>query len=535
MRSSFVLVSTISLLLLAALGYFFTPAWLWLLFLVVPLILLGADDMLQTRQAIRRNFPVFGRGRYWMEWLRPKMYQYFIESDTDGKPISRIQRSVVYQRAKKVVDTTPFGTQLDVYAEGYEWMNHSIAALDGHHLNADQRVMIGGSECKQPYSASILNVSAMSFGSLSTNAVLALNGGAKIGNFAHNTGEGGISPHHLSMGGDLVYQVGTGYFGCRSKDGKFSPAAFADRTASPNVKMIELKLSQGAKPGHGGILPALKNTPEIAAIRGVEPYTEVLSPPYHTAFTTPIQLMEFIGQLRQLSGGKPVGFKLCIGHKREFIAIAKAMVATGIKPDFITIDGGEGGTGAAPMEFSNSVGMPFREALAFAYDVLAGFDLKKDIKLNGSGKIINSFDLFRTLALGADFCNSARAMMLALGCIQALECNKNNCPTGVATQDPQLVAGLVVSDKKVRVANYHAETVRNFVELMAAAGLEDTSLINRYHVYRRINSTEYKTYEELFPHLLPGCLLQESTVPEYLLKDWQRANAMSFQVIHQVW
>jgi glutamate synthase domain-containing protein 2 len=535
MRNSFILTSIISLLLTAALSYFFSPQWLWLLLLVIPYIVLGIQDLVQTKHAIRRIFPVFGRGRYLMEWLRPKMYQYFIESDTDGKPISRIQRSVVYQRAKKVVDTTPFGTQLDVYAEGYEWMNHSIAALDSHQLDHDLRVMIGGSECKQPYSASILNVSAMSFGSLSTNAVLALNGGAKIGNFAHNTGEGGISPHHLTMGGDLVYQVGTGYFGCRTKDGKFSPEAFADRVAIPNVKMIEIKLSQGAKPGHGGILPALKNTPEIAEIRGVEPFTEVLSPPYHTAFTTPIELTHLIAQMRELSGGKPIGFKLCIGHKREFIAIAKAMVETGIKPDFITIDGGEGGTGAAPMEFSNSVGMPFREALAFAYDVLAGFDLKKDIKLNASGKIINSFDLFRTIALGADFCNSARAMMLALGCIQALECNKNICPTGVATQNPQLMAGLVVSDKKVRVANYHQETVRNFVELMAAAGLEQTSLINRYHVYRRTNSNEYKTYEELFPHLLPGSLLQESSVPEYMLRDWQRANAHSFQVIHQVW
>jgi glutamate synthase domain-containing protein 2 len=529
MRNDFLIFAVLSLAIAGALTWFVSLWWGILLLILLVLIIVGISDMFQTKHAIKRNFPILGRGRYVMEFLRPKLYQYFIESDTDGRPISRIQRSVVYQRAKKVTDTTPFGTQLDVYAEGYEWMNHSIAALNGHDLPQHPRVQVGGPDCKVPYASSILNVSAMSFGSLSQNAILALNGGAKIGNFAHNTGEGGISPYHNEPNGDLVYQFGTGYFGCRKPEGGFSPEEFAKRAAAPNVKMIECKLSQGAKPGHGGILPAAKNTPEIAAIRGVSPGTDVLSPPYHSAFNTPRELMQFIGLMREHAHGKPVGFKLCLGHKSEFIALAKAMVETGITPDFITIDGGEGGTGAAPMEFSNNVGMPFREGLAFAYDVLVGFGLKERIKIFTSGKIINSFDLFRAFALGADGCNSARAMMLALGCIQALECNKNICPTGVATQDPELVKGLVVSDKKVRVANFQNLTVKNFVELMAAAGLSSPDQINRSHVIRRISMNECKTYEEIYPYLPKNCLLQEANVPTFLLRDWQRATVDSFQ------
>lgn len=416
MRNDFIVFSVISLLLIAGIAFFFWPPFWWTLLFFGPIILLGFYDMAQARHAIMRNFPIFGRGRYVMEELRPKLYQYFIESDIDGRPFSRIFRSVVYQRAKKQLDTSPFGTQLNVYEEGYEWMNHSIAALDAHDLGHDPRVMVGGPNCQQPYHASIFNVSAMSYGSLSKNAILALNGGAKIGNFAHNTGEGGISPYHIEPGGDLIYQVGTGYFGCRTKDGNFSPELFAERTAMPNVKMIELKLSQGAKPGHGGILPAKKNTPEISKIRNVEPFTAVLSPPYHKAFSTPIGLLELIKQMQELSGGKPVGFKLCIGSRSEFLGICKAMVQTGIYPDFISVDGGEGGTGAAPMEFSNSVGTPFKEGLAFAYDALVGFDLKKDIRILASGKILTGFHIFRALALGADACYSARAMMMALGC-----------------------------------------------------------------------------------------------------------------------
>ncbi|MCL4128200.1 UNVERIFIED_CONTAM: hypothetical protein GTU68_007711 [Idotea baltica] len=428
-----------------------------------------------------------GHGRSLAHWMRPKVYQYFIESDTDGRPFSKLERDLVYHRADRTTDTTPFGTQHNVYAEGYEWMNHSIAAKDPHGLDHDPRVIIGGPDCKQPYSASLYNVSAMSYGSLSKNAVMALNGGAAIGGFAHNTGEGGISPYHDKYNGDLIYQVGTGYFGCRADDGNFSPELFKERTANDNVKMIELKLSQGAKPGHGGILPAKKVTEEISKIRNVPLGQDVLSPPYHRAFNTPKGLLNLIRQMRELSGGKPIGFKLCIGHRAEFLSICKAMIATGIKPDFISIDGGEGGTGAAPLEFSDSVGMPFKEGLAFAYNALEGFGLKEDIKLFTAGKIVSGFHIFRALALGADACYSARAMMMAIGCIQALECNKNTCPTGVATQKAHLVKGLDVDDKKVKVAQYHKETIKNFVELMGASGLDDPDAINRSHLYRRMS------------------------------------------------
>ena len=528
MRNDFIIFSVISVLVVFLVAQFIWPPFWWTMIILGPLLLIGLYDMLQQRHAIMRNFPLLGRGRYLMEDLRPKMYQYFIESDTDGRPINRIFRSVVYQRAKKELDTTPFGTQMDVYSEGYEWMNHSIAALDAHELEPHPRVKVGAEACQQPYKASIFNVSAMSFGSLSKNAVLALNGGAKIGGFAHNTGEGGISPYHNEFGGDLIYQIGTGYFGSRSRDGDFSPEAFSEKAAADNVKMIELKLSQGAKPGHGGILPAKKNTLEISRIRGVEPGTAVLSPPYHTAFDTPIGLLELIQQMRRLSGGKPIGFKLCVGRRSEFLGICKAMIQTQIYPDFITVDGGEGGTGAAPLEFSNSVGSPYRDGLAFVYDALTGFDLKQEIKIFASGKIFTGFHLFRALALGADACYSARAMMMAMGCIQALECNKNTCPTGITTHDAELVQGLVVADKKVRVSNFHKETVKGFVELMAAAGIRKPEEINRRHIYRRVNMSESKRYDEIFPYIATGCLLKENSVPENWLNDWREAKAERF-------
>jgi glutamate synthase domain-containing protein 2 len=528
MRNEFVLFSILSIVVISGIAIWLWPPMWWAFVIFAPIILLGFYDMVQSRHAIMRNFPILGRGRYVMEDLRPKLYQYFIESDTNGRPVSRIFRSVVYQRAKKELDTTPFGTQLDVYEEGYEWMNHSIAALDPHDLDEHPRVMVGGKNCKQPYAASLYNVSAMSFGSLSSNAISALNGGAKIGGFAHNTGEGGISPYHKEFGGDLIYQIGTGYFGCRTEDGNFSAEAFKKRAAEESVKMVELKLSQGAKPGHGGILPAKKNTAEIAAIRGVKAGTSVLSPPYHKAFNTPIGLLHLIRQMQELSGGKPIGFKLCFGSRTEFIAICKAMIKTGIYPDFITIDGGEGGTGAAPPEFSNSVGMPGKEGIALAYDILNGFGIKDQISLFATGKIFTGFHIFRALALGADACYSARAMMMALGCIQALECNKNSCPTGVATQKPELVKGLVVEDKKVRVANFHSETIKSFVELMAAGGLSSPEQINRTHINRRISMSESKRYSELFPYLPAGCLLQEDTVPEKWKEDWRLACPESF-------
>ena len=533
MKTLFYIFSILSITIIAALIFFVSKGFLWALILVIPIIILGIVDTVQTKQSIRRNFPVVGHGRYMAEWLRPKMFQYFIESDTDGKPISRIFRNIIYQRSKNVRDTTPFGTQLDVYAEGYEWMNHSISAKDHHDIEPDLRIKIGGPDCLQPYSCSLFNVAAMSFGSLSKNAIMALNGGAAIGDFAHNTGEGGVSPYHLKHGGDLIYQIGTGYFGCRAKDGGFDPDSYKELVKDDRIKMIELKLSQGAKPGHGGILPASKVTPEIAKIRNIEMGKDVLSPPYHKAFSDPLSLLQLIKQMRDLSGGKPIGFKLCVGHKSEFLAICKAMVHTGIKPDFITVDGGEGGTGAAPLEFSNSVGMPYKEGLVFIYDALIGFDLKKDIKIIASGKIITGFHIFRAIALGADVCYSARAMMMALGCIQALECNKNSCPVGVATQDPSLVKGLDVSNKKLRVANYHRETIESFIELLAAAGLTDPDKINRSHVNKRVVMNTNQRYDEIFPLIPKGVLTDPYLIPADWKGDMTQANMNSFLPMYE--
>lgn len=512
MRKKFIIISIIVVLLVLVWAYFWIDA-LFAFFLVGPFIYMGFSDLLQKQQSIRRNFPLLGRLRYVFEDFRPKIQQYFVESDTDGSPINRNDRSVIYQRAKKQIDTTPFGTQLDVYTEGYEWMSHSIVPLDFHKIDHHPRVAVGNKDCKQPYNASILNISAMSFGSLSSHAVEALNAGAKIGGFAHNTGEGGLSPYHLKNGGDIIWQIGTGYFGARDEDGRFSPPAFQKNATRPEVKMIELKLSQGAKPGHGGILPAKKNTPEVAAIRLVKPGTTVFSPPFHSAFSTPKEMIAFLQQLRDLSGGKPVGFKLCIGRKSEFISICKAMVEMDTYPDFITVDGGEGGTGAAPPEFSNFVGMPLLDGLAFVDNMLKGFNIRRHIKVGASGKILTGFQILRAIALGADYCNSARAMMMALGCIQALECNKNTCPTGVATQDPELVKGLVVEDKKVRVANFHKNTVESFVELLAASGLDTPAKLNRHQISRRVFMNEVRTLEEIYPSVPVGAMLGDS-IPE---------------------
>lgn len=495
--------------------------------LVGPLVYMGIADMVQTKQSLKRNFPLLGRLRYVFEDLRPKIQQYFVESDTDGAPINRIDRSVIYQRAKKQVDTTPFGTQLNVYAEGYEWMSHSIVPIDFHKVDHHPRVRVGNKDCLQPYDSSLLNISAMSFGSLSANAVEALNAGARIGGFAHNTGEGGISPHHIKYGGDVIWQIGTGYFGARTEDGFFSPDAFQKNASRPTVKMIELKISQGAKPGHGGILPGKKNTPEIAAIRGVKAGTTVFSPPFHSAFNTPREMILFIKKMRDLSGGKPVGFKLCIGRKSEFISICKAMVELDIYPDFITVDGGEGGTGAAPPEFSNFVGMPLLDGLAFVENMLRGFNIRQHIKICAAGKVLTGFQMARAIALGADICNSARAMMMALGCIQALECNKNTCPTGVATQNPQLTKGLVVDDKKVRVANYHKHTIESFVELIAAAGIDNPRKLNRHQIYRRVFMNEVKTLEEIYPSVPTGAMLNGG-IPERYQKSFEAASSDKF-------
>ncbi|MGB3466684.1 MAG: FMN-binding glutamate synthase family protein [Cyclobacteriaceae bacterium] len=498
MRYTFYVIAFIVVVIEVVFAFFWPPG-LWSLIVVVPLLLIGIRDSLSDKHTIRKNFPLIGNLRYLLESVRPEIQQYFVETDTEGRPINRINRSLVYQRAKKQTDTTPFGTQSDVYRSGYEWLAHSVYALDEHELDPDPRVKIGGKDCTQPYSASILNISAMSYGSLSKNAILALNGGAKKANFFHNTGEGAISPYHLEPGGDLCWQIGTGYFGCRTDDGKFSLEKFTENSRKPAVKLIEIKISQGAKPGHGGILPAIKNNEEIAEIRGVEPHTTVYSPPGHSAFKDPVGLIKFISTLREASGGKPIGFKLCVGRREEFKDFCKAMLSTGVLPDFISVDGGEGGTGAAPVEFSNSMGMPMRDGLAFVHDTLVGYGLREEIKLIATGKIMTSFDMIRAMALGADICGSARGMMLALGCIQALECNKNSCPVGVATQDKMLVKGLDVTDKKERVANYHDSTIKSFVELLGAAGIKDPSQIERKYINRRVNMTKVKTYEELYP------------------------------------
>jgi len=524
MRRAFLAISVVAVALALVVGVVWRPA-LWSLAVIIPVILRGIADMVQTRQAVRRNFPVIGHGRYLLEQIRPEINQYFVESNNDGRPFSRNDRSVVYQRAKGELDTLPFGTQRDVYAVGYEWINHSLAPVEPDQ--ACKRVLVGGPACTQPYSASIFNVSAMSYGSLSQNAVLALNSGAKIGSFAHNTGEGGLSPYHLEPGGDLIWQIGTGYFSCRTTDGRFSPDAFASRAVLPNVKMIEVKLSQGAKPGHGGILPAAKLTPEIAEIRGVALGEDVISPPAHTAFSTPLGLLQFLQLLREASGGKPVGFKLCVGKRHEFLGIVKAMLESGLMPDFITVDGAEGGTGAAPLEFSDSVGTPLNEGLAFVHNALVGAGLRTQIRLIASGKVNTGFQIATKVALGADMCNAARAMMFALGCIQALRCNTNRCPTGVATQDPELVHGLHVGDKSTRVARFHRETVKSFFEVLGAAGLRDPGALKPWYIMRRVNSGEVRSYHEIYPPIEPGALLTGS-INGSLGHAWNTARADRF-------
>lgn len=525
-REKFILISIIIVAAIVGIALVWPPI-LWAFVLILPLIMLGVFDIFQTSHTIRRNFPLIGRARYMLESIRPEIMQYFVETDTEGRPLNRILRSLIYRRAKGQTDTEPFGTQMDIYHSGYEWLEHSMYAKQNpKEIGEFPRLLIGGKECKQPYSSSLLNISAMSFGSLSKNAVLAMNKGAKMGNFAHNTGEGGISDYHLEHGGDLIWQIGTGYFGCRNDDGTFNDVTFRENATRPQVKMIEIKLSQGAKPGHGGILPAAKNTEEIARIRHVKPGISVHSPPSHTAFADPIQFMYFIKRLRDLSDGKPIGFKLCLGRKQEFMDFCEAMIYTGITPDFITIDGGEGGTGAAPVEFSNSMGMPLREGLIFVHDTLVGFGLRKEIKVIVAGKIITGFHMARAIALGADGCNSARAMMLAVGCIQALQCNLNTCPTGVATQNASLVKGLVVEDKWPRAKRYHEATIHSFLELVAAAGLNDPSELTRNHISKRVGLYDVKTYEEIYPYMEPNSLLDINTIPESYQKFFQLTRIM---------
>jgi glutamate synthase domain-containing protein 2 len=501
-------------------------------YIVVPLVLfialsvIGTVDLLQTRHAVLRNYPLTAHIRFILEGIRPEIRQYFLESEKDGAPFSRDQRAIVYQRAKRALDKRPFGTQNDVYSSGYEWLHHSIAPRPVNKEPA--RITIGGPDCSKPYSASILNISAMSFGALSQNAILALNTGAKKGNFAHDTGEGGYSPYHRENGGDIIWEIGSGYFSCRNDDGTFCAEKFEAGAQSDQVKMVELKLSQGAKPGHGGVLPGAKVSAEIAATRGVPVGVDCISPSHHSVFSTPIEMMEFIATMRRLSGGKPAGFKLCIGHPWEFLAVCKAMLETEIYPDFIVVDGKEGGTGAAPLEFTDHLGMPLREGLNFVHNALIGINARDRIKLGASGKIISAFDVARVMALGADWCNSARGFMFALGCIQSQSCHTDTCPTGVSTQDRTRQRALVVPDKSERVFNFQRATVEAVAELAAAAGLDHPNEFSPAHFSRRVSPHEVKSFAELFPPLQPGELLAGTGDKRYEIA-WAMASAKEFR------
>ena len=500
---------------------------LWVL-LLSALVIVGISDLQQTHHAILRNYPIIGHLRFLLEFIRPELRQYFIESDNEAVPFSRSQRSLVYARAKGESDKRPFGTQLDVREVGYEWLTHSISpsVIDSH----DFRVSVGGPQCKHPYDISLFNVSAMSFGALSANAVMALNLGAKKGGFAHDTGEGSISRYHREHGGDLIWEIGSGYFGCRNEDGTFSAERFVQNALSPQVKMIEIKLSQGAKPGHGGVLPGPKVTPEIAEARGVPVGVDCVSPAAHSSFSNPVELLQFVQKLRELCEGKPVGFKLCIGHPWEWFGIAKAMQKTGIYPDFIVIDGSEGGTGAAPVEFTDHMGMPMLEGLRLVHNTLVGLKLRKQIRLGASGKIISGFDVMRTLALGADWCNSARGFMFALGCIQAQTCHTGNCPTGVTTQDPKRQVALVVPSKADRVRNFHRQTLESVQEMLQATGLSAPSDLRLNHIMRRVSEHEVQNLSDLMLSVKGGALLEPQDLEGLFAKYWQAASPDSFQL-----
>lgn len=510
------------------LSYYFHPWWIYAYIFTVPVTLLGIRDVFfQTKHTILSNYPVIGHFRYLLEEIRPEIQQYFIERFNDGKPFSREQRSIVYQRAKGDLDTSAFGTQLDVYQSGAEWLEHSLDVQNDLGLIED-RVTIGNKRCKRPYHCSRYNISAMSYGSLSKTAIMSLNKGAKLGHFYHNTGEGGISPYHLKYEADLVWQIGTGYFGCRSIDGTFNEEMFEKKASIEQVRMIELKLSQGAKPGHGGMLPGSKVNKEVAAIRAVEIGKDVNSPPKHSAFNTPREMILFIQKLRVLAKGKPVGFKLCLGRYEEFMSICKAMIAEDIYPDFITIDGAEGGTGAAPREFSNYLGTPLNDALNFIHNTLKACGIRDHIKLIVSGKVVDAFNMTMKFALGADVCNSARGMMFAIGCIQALRCNSNSCPAGIATQDPRLYSRLDVEDKGERVARYHEKTLEELGHLVAAAGVSKLSELNKAHIKRRVGPGKIVSYNEIYPNMEVNDLLNGVAIERYQ-KMWDHASPDSFR------
>ena len=497
----------------------------WVPVVFALLAAVGTYDLLQKKHTVSRIYPILANVRYFLESIGPEIRQYFIQSDTEERPFSREQRAIVYQRAKNVLDKRPFGSQHDMYETGYEWINHSLTP--SRLADSDFRILIG-KHCRKPYSASVFNISAMSFGSLSANAILSLNTGARLGNFYHDTGEGSISRYHRQPGGDLGWEIGSGYFGCRHKDGSFNEEMFRDNAALDQVKMIEVKLSQGAKPGHGGILPGAKVTTEIAEARGVAPGEDCVSPARHSAFSTPVELLEFVDHLRELSGGKPVGFKLAIGHPWEWFGIVKAMLETGRKPDFIVVDGGEGGTGAAPLEFINRLGMPMTEALLLVHNTLVGTNLRESIAIGAAGKITSAFNIARTLALGADWCNAARGYMFALGCIQSLNCHTGRCPSGVATQDPRRGNKLDVQDKSQRVYHFHKNTLDALQNLLEASGIQHPSELGPEHIVRRVSRDEARSYMDLFPFLEPGALLDGETGLGIYDKYWEEASPDTF-------
>ena len=523
MRIVFYYVSAVLLVGVGLLAWAY-PHAIYAVPFVVVFVAVGFHDIGSPHNVLR-NYPVIGHLRYMMEFISPEIRQYFVETNQSGRPFNRETRSLIYARAKGETDTLPFGTQQDISQQGYEYAFHSLSPKKPHEDVA--RISVGGPGCRQPYHASRLNISAMSFGALSANAIMAFNRGARLGGFAHNTGEGGLSPYHQRYGGDLIWQVGTGYFGCRTADGGFDPEKFRETARLEQVKMIELKLSQGAKPSHGGILPGAKVNREIADTRGVAQGKDCISPPAHRTFDDPEGLLHFLDHLKDLSGGKPVGFKLCVGRRSEFLGICKAMVKTGLLPDFITVDGAEGGTGAAPVEFTDNLGLPLNEGLVFVHNCLVGIGVRSKVRIIASGKVASGFDMVTKMALGADMCNVARPMMFAVGCIQARRCNTNTCPTGITTQDPRRARALDVETKYPRVRNYHRATIHSFLELMGALGIERPEDLGPEHIYHRKVDNPGLAYDELYTYLKEGALLGED-IPEPYAREWAAARAERF-------
>ncbi|WP_300380118.1 FMN-binding glutamate synthase family protein [Henriciella sp.] len=496
------------------------------LVMFAALSLLGIYDVFQTHHTLWRNFPILARIRWIMEELRPFFRAYMVESEMEGRPFNHEQRAMVYRRAKDVTSVEPFGSQLEIDRPPYEWLSHSVAAQTP--ATSDPRVIVGSDSCAKPYSASVYNISAMSFGALSARAIEALNRGAAMGGFYHDTGEGGVSDYHRAGNGDLVWEIGSAYFGCRTKDGRFDPEKFAETARSDQVKMIEIKLSQGAKPGHGGVLPGAKVTAEIAAARGIEIGQTCISPPAHSAFSTPLEMMEFVARLRELSGGKPVGLKFCVGNRWEVLAMCKAALETGIAPDFMVVDGAEGGTGAAPVEFLDHVGSPLRQGLVLTRNALVGTGLKGRVRLAASGKQISAFQIAASMALGADWVNSARGFMFSLGCIQAKHCHDNTCPTGITTTNKGRQRGLVIPDKAERVCQFQKNTVHALMEVVGAAGCQHPSELTPRHIMHRVTEDIAEPGHRAYKLLEDDCLISDPS-GTHLAREWSLAQSHSFE------